>query len=436
MPVRHRMACATVVAALVSVGCVEQSRVDPDAVVRIGGAVRGPENSPAADVPVRLGAGLSEGEGAFALLTLGLSCATGACTGVIRDTATDGGGRYTFELRGRDTQSTFGEAAPLLVSATGPTPAGRVSGPLVSARFRLQQETVELPPLALVDPGLTVAGERDVVARWSPARPPPYELTFEGAAATPVWRTDAGDTTEAVDGRVLEDSEGRVVVGGAYREAISGSDVEVRWRSPGVGYAAGAGPPPSRGRPCRYVDAGGRAAAPSPCGVTDGALATEAATPAVCRTPDACTPATAVVVDLGGAVPAELVVVRGCRGGCAVDVSDDGTTYRPAGGVADGFGALALDGRPVSAVRVGLGSVPSGVREVSVWGPRPGGPALRPVDDDLRAGLAEPYEGGRGAGDDDDGARTGLAVVAGVAAAAVLVALGFVLGRRRAPAGR
>jgi len=414
---------------LSAAACGEQSRVDPEAAVTVTGLVVAPDGAAAVGRAVRLGTGITVGEGAFAVLTVGLSCTTGACTGNVRDSTTDAAGRYEFEIQGKETQSSFGEAVSVLVSASGRPAGDQLSGPVTSARFRVQTEQVGLPALELVDPGLVLEATAGVTARWSSPRPGPYELTFEQGLEVPVWLARTAESAAAVDARVLEDTSGRAVVAGGYEEAIEGSQVEVRWRSPGTPYAAGAGAPPSRGRPCQFVDAAGVVGeATAACGLTDADLASVAVAPPMCAKPSddrACDVAVAAIVDLGEPVRAELVVVRGCEGGCAVEVSGDGTTFWPAGSSSDGFGAVALDGQPVRAVKVGLGSG-IGLREVSVWGPAPADP-LRSVGDEERAELASPYGDGSSG---DEGPPTLLVVIAALAAAAVLVAAGVVLGRR------
>lgn len=416
------------VLAVVLGACGDQSRVDPAAAVTVTGLVADPGGGPAANRPVRLGTGVTVGEGAFAVLTVGLSCTSGACTGNVRDASTDATGRYAFTLKGADTQSTFGEAESVLVSASGSPASGQVSGAMASARFQVQTERLELPRLELVDPTLAVEAANGVTARWASHRPGPYELTFENGQDVPVWRWHTTESAVVLDPRLLEDTSGRVVVGGAHEDAIEGSKVEMRWRSPGVPYAAGAGAPPSRGRPCRYVDAAGNIAAPPDgCDLTDGHLAASAATPPVCASPgDApCQRAVAAVIDLDPSVPAQLIAVRGCEGGCAVEVSADGTTFRGVGAVSDEFGVIPVDGQPVRSVRVGVGTG-FGLREVSVWGPA-SDQALRPVSDGERARLAEPYGGGA-----SEREVPRWLVAAAVAAAVVaLIGVGVAIGRRR-----
>jgi hypothetical protein len=418
--------------AIVLVACSEQSRVDRDAQITISGTVLEPDSTPLADRPVRLGSGIGDGDVALAILTVGLSCTSGSCTGNVFDATTDGEGRYQLELKGSDTQSGVGEALSELLSASAAPTGQQVSGAAISARFKVQVEDVRVPALRLVDPALTVDGAEAVVARWSTSAPGPYELTFETDEPVALWQVTTATGEATIDPRVLEDTSGRVVVAAGFEDEIEGSDLAVRWRSPGVGYAAGAGPPPSRGRPCRYVDAAGTTGpADAGCGLTDGNLVVEDAASSICppatdeaATTTACTAPVAGIVDLGGAVPAELIVVRGCPGGCAVDVSADGTTFRPVGAVADGYGIVELDGQPVTAVRVGLGTGTTGaLREVSVWGPRPTTAALEPAADAPARGL---FDIG-----DDGGAPLWSIVVACALAAAVLASIGFVVGRRR-----
>lgn len=107
------------------------------------------------------------------MLTLGLSCTSGGCTGDGFETTTDAGGTYVFTVMGSDTQSTFGEAVTELVSVTAAPGPGHVSGAAVSTRFKVQVTDVRLPVLDLVDPGLVVEPGADVVAGWSTPRPAP-----------------------------------------------------------------------------------------------------------------------------------------------------------------------------------------------------------------------------------------------------------------------
>jgi hypothetical protein len=415
--------------------CGERSRVDPNAEIHVEGTARSPDGTPLAGRPVRLATGVGTDTAALILLSFGLVCAGGGCRARVRDGSTDAAGHYDFTLKGRDTQSSFGEAVSVVVAATAPPGPGQVSGAMAAARFHVQVERVQVPVLQLVDPQLTVTPGTDVVTRWSTPRPGPYTVTFELAKQVPVWRAETVEATAAIDPRLLEDTSGRVVVSGTSDDAIEGSDVTLTWRSPGVPYVGGMGPPPSRGRPCRFVDAAGVSSPAAPCDLTDGDLTTSAAPPPpVCprAAPEAssttgCTQAAWAVVDLTRPVPAELVAVRGCEKGCPIEVSEDGVTFRAAGTAANGYGAIALDGRPVTSVRVGVTTLETDLREISVWGPRPARPALRTIAAAERERITRPFTG---AGSERPSRRWLLALAA-VLAAAVLLGAGLALGRRR-----
>ena len=428
----RRLTAGVVIAATLA-GCTERSRVAPDAEIHVQGVVIAPDDKPLVNRPVKLGAGVGLDEGAVAVLTLGLSCTSGKCSGDVFDAATDADGRFDFTLRGRDTQSSFGEALSVLFSAAAEPRGGQVSGASVAARFRIQVPTLTLPVLRLVDPGLSLTAHGDVTARWSAGPGGPYELTFEQADEIPVWRVNRAELDAVVDPRVLEDGAGRAVVSGHFQDRVEGSDLDITWRSPGVPFVGGSGPPPSRGRPCAYTSATGTTTSPDDdCELTDGDLVDEAATPPVCvqtsatMATTACGAATAAIVDLGRAVPAELVVLRGCEGGCSAEVSSDGTTFRPAGTASDDFGVVALDGQPVRAVRIGVGADGGRLREVSVWGPKPTRPALQRLGDDDASRLREPFSAENG------GAPSRVVfVAAAVLAMLIVAAVAYTVGRRR-----
>jgi hypothetical protein len=225
------------------------------------------------------------------------------------------------------------------------------------------------------------------------------------------------------------------VVSGETQDAVAGSTVDIRWRSPGLGYVGASAPPPSRGRPCRFLATSGTATDAPSCPWTDGNLVQSGAA-SVCAPSTtagtACEAAVGADISLREPTPAELVVVRGCADTCTVATSADGSTFTDAGAVTGDFGTVALGGQPVVAVRIGFGAASgSSLREVSVWGPSPPAPAALDASspsavDRLRTTF--------GLGGHGHASRTVLAVIAAVVAALVLAALGFVLGRRRSRA--
>jgi hypothetical protein len=425
-----RWALLLAVGAAALAGCGQASRVAADATVRVSGTVVGADGRPLQDRPVRMGSGVSADDATLGVLTVGLACTSGICSGKVFDATTSGDGAYSFSLHGRDTQGSFGRARSELVSVSATPTAQQVSGAAASARFVVQTPTLVLPPLRLVDPGLTVAAQgQAVVARWKTDRPGPYTLSFEtGSSPTPVWALTTGTSGATLDGRLLEGASGRAVLGGSTADRVTGSAVTLAWRSPGAAFASGVGAPASRGVPCVFGRPG-RAERTEQCGLTDGDLAGTVTAPPVCDPAAAgaaqhCAPATTATVVLPAPVRADLVVVRGCRGGCAVQASADGVTFRPVGAAAGEFGTVRLDGGPVRAVRVGLGT--AGLREVSVWAPAGTGDALRPVGPGTVASLRTPFAGPS----TDEGHRL-LLVVAGGLVLVMLVAVGRQLGRRR-----
>ena len=403
-------------------GCTEQSRVDAKATVTVSGTFRAATGGPLDSRPVRLGSGVSNGDGTLAALTLGLACTSGICRGKVRDTKTDQAGGYRFTLKGRDTQSSFGEAESFLLTSTAAPTGDEVSGAATSARFRIQAAQLDMPVLELVDPSLRVgpaAGK--VAASWSTHKAGPYALTFETAFITPIWRATTTGNRLELDPRLLEDTAGRAVVSGSAADKVVGSDVTIAWRSPGIGYASAAGPPDSRGRSCTFDVGGGL------CRLTDGDLTSQQMPVARClagKAPNgsSCVPPRKAIVDLGAPGPMELVVVRGCTGGCTVETGTDGRTFQQVGSVSDDFGSVVLPRAPVRYVRVSLGQ--EGLRQISVWGRAAG--VLRPLDQPAKQALQRPFNSSSGLGD-----HKAAVAIAFLLVALGLLGVGYAAGRRR-----
>jgi hypothetical protein len=427
--VRRRALLAGLAVLLVAACSGERSNLDRDAAVTVRGTLEDVDGTPLAARPVRLGSGVSALEGGAGVLTVGLFCLSGECSGDFFDEQSGDDGAYAFELTGADAQSTFGEAVSFLLTASGPPAGAHPSGPAVSARFRIQTEALTLPPLRLIDPALTVEAEGPrVAARWDAAAPAPFTVTYATTASEPAWEASATEPAVVLDGRVLEDVTGLATVSGSRTDAVDGSDLTISWRSSAVAFRGGFGAPPSRGAACELRSADGAVAELGACPLTDGSFRSPGIASTVCP-PAASTPSTApcpaaerVRVHLPTAVPADLLVVRGCTGPCRVAVVAPNGSASDIGPISGPFGTLALPGAPVQAVDV-VTDDPTSLAEVSVWSPpAEAATGLRPVEAD---DVAAPATGGA----DGPDRRGPIA-----AAVVLLVGVAILLGRSRTSA--
>jgi hypothetical protein len=406
----------------------ERSNLDRDAAVSVRGTLQDVDGAPLASRPLRLGSGVSGLEGGAGVLTVGLFCLSGECSGDFFDATSDDDGAFAFELTGADAQSTFGEAVAFLLTASGPPADDHQVGPAVSARFRIQTEALALPPLRLVDPALTITAEGSgVAARWDAGAPAPFTVAYATSHGEPVWKASSTEPAVVLDGRVLEDATGLATVSGSRTDAVDGSDVTISWRSSAVAFRGGFGAPPSRGAACEVVAAGGAIAELAGCSLTDGSFRSPGIPSTVCpstSTAPATTPcpvAERVRLHLPSPVPADLLVLRGCTRPCRIAaVAEDGTST-DIGPITGPFGTLALAGTPISTLDV-ITDDPTNLAEISVWAPpSEAAPALLPVEVD---DVAPP-----GPGDAERDRRVPIA-----AAVVLLVVTAVLLGRTRGSA--
>lgn len=426
----HQSVGLLIVLLLLVSSCGEQSNIDPDASVSVRGGFLDGDGSPLEDRPVRLGSGVTVAEGGLGVLTVGLSCFGGGCSGDFFDTTTDANGSFSFALRGQDTQSAFGEASSFLVSTSAEPPVGRPSGPAISARFRVQTTAVELPQLTLADarPELETGGKGSVNAAWNgSATPAPYTLTYLDQHGQPLWEVAASAPSAAVDGRVLEDLTGLAIVTTSRSDAIEGSDLDIVTRSSGVAFRGGFGPPPSRGARCEIRGGQGIVQPLETCPVTNADFSETAGSNVVCPRDSAtasttmCAPAKRVRVLLNDPLPAQLVVVRGCHGACRVAAVDADGQAADVGAVSAPFGLAKLDERPVKAIDIITDDV-SSLTEVSIWPAVTVDNALFPVKDPADV-LVD--------GSDNSGWESYLATAAAIALLSLAVLLlGILIGRR------
>lgn len=371
---------------LVMLSCTP-SNVDPDADVSISGTVARHDGRPAKDARVALTKGGDLAFGLSVFATLGLACMSGEskvprCGGA-RVVETDARGRYEIDVKGSDTQDSFGQAATMEMSSVLPRSRREVEGPGTTVRFQVQTERLNIP-LRFWEPRVEarIRGKRAAVL-WSrlPSTLLPKDISisrfrtdvrFARGGDETVWILRDVDSGARFDSRVLEDTSGNVAVTAEARSLdvrdVRGRDIDIVLRSGRYPYRGPSTAPASRGAPCSWRARGMEPVRQSPCAVTDGRFE-QAAVPQVpvpCPTTGECPPGLPrqVVLHLEGARPVDLVVVRGCDS-CAVDIRRAGRWEEVGRGAQSSFVVNPV-GRPVTSslrVRGALGEI----REVSVW---------------------------------------------------------------------
>ncbi len=441
---RRRGAMVLLLGVLAVPACTP-SRLDPDAPVQVSGAVTRQDGRAVKDARLALARQIGPGEallGAFAATTtLGLVCAADDPPAVCKNNArlekTGSDGGYTFRMKGRDTQSPFGNASGFELSTALPDERDGATGPTVSAYFRIQTEDLKLPELHYWEARPRV-GDDDgkVQVSWpkhagADGGTTTYHVQFATVAGLPVWQAAASSAYE-VDRRVLEDTAGHVTVAATSTTEGPHTDIRLVHRTASAAYAGTEQPPVSRGKPCRFVDVDGVAHDVTACSLTDGALGDDEPEPELeCTTaspsasPRPCGFRYAVV-DLEQLEQVDLVVVRGCEARCAVTISADGRNWQAAGTAADDTAIVRL-ARPARARYVQV-EQPSSLTEVSVW-PRTSEPVrARPLPD-LRESAGD-------SGDESGSRAWWPFALAAAAAGAVFGGIGvYLVSRRRARTG-
>jgi hypothetical protein len=376
---------AVLAASLLLGSCTVASEVDSDARIDIAGAVARQNGDPVASARVALFREADLGELFTVFATLGLACIdaeTDVCLGA-RVTRTGSDGRFTYVLKGKDTQGFAGSASTMALTAgIGPRP-NEVAGPTTTYRFQVQTEKLDIPVRVWESPLDGATGSFGARVTWTAVPPrvlPPglgsadrsYSIAFARGDET-VWTVGGARSGFAFDARVLEDSSGTgAVVAAIDGEKVSdelGRRIHIALRSGARAYESPAGAPPSRGRVCFAADADGKLVAQSPCRLTDGEFSDDFS-PTVCGGATGCVEPTplSTIVDLGTRRSVSLVVVRGCANRCTIETSRDRRTWRTAGVAAAEDAALRVT-PPVAArfVRVSAPVSIAGLREVSAW---------------------------------------------------------------------
>ena len=212
-----------------------------------------------------------------------------------------------------------------------------------------------------------------------------------------VWSFRLGSLGGRFDPRYLEDSQGSVAVVSEERGlsvgASFGSTIDMVWRSARFPYVSPVGAPVSRGARCSVTSAAKKLVAQSNCRITDGDFS-NAFEPHTCAPNSTCTEPNhrRVILDLGKLRPVTLVVIRGCSGRCAVEVSSNARAWKMIGSRADGQGFVGLTpaaGVRARYVRVRSDADLSRLAEVSVWDRSRGAPATRPSGSSILTTLRE-----------------------------------------------
>lgn len=411
----RRAALATAALLLLASACTA-SRVNREQDVTVTGTVLRAGNAPVAGAGVSL---VREGDAGDVFLTIasvGLACLgdkprPATCDDAKR-TITRSNGEFRYELKGRDTQATFGTSAVLAVSTSLAPRSNEAAGSSTTYRFHAQTRTLRLP-VRLWEPSLTARtgsfGARVTFPRVPRDLFPPqlqrgslsYSVEFARGDET-LWRIDRATPVTRFDPRVLEDSTGSMrVVAGMQRVNVSdqlGDEVAIAMRSGARAYESPLEPPPSRGKPCSVSIGDGEPVPQSPCGLTDGGYLEEFR-PTVCATPRCNDLAPrAATVDLGRGERVDLIVVRGCADRCRVETSTNAAIWRLAGiASADPVAVTIATPRSARYIRVTSSSLHR-LTEVSIWTGRPAvpdaallvAPAPFPVGGGARRGAAPP----------------------------------------------
>jgi hypothetical protein len=437
-------------AALLALAACTTSRVKPEADITVAGSVQRAGGAPVANSRVALTREGDAGDVILTLATLGFACLGGDQAPAICKSAklTDTGssGRFTYRMKGKDTQSTLGYSAVLAITAGLDPKNDEATGASTTYRFHVQTERLDLP-IRLWEPRYDVQtgtfGGRVIFDAMSPRfipsalQPGAFDYTVEFARGQEtVWRIDDTHPGATFDPRVIEDSTGTVRVISAANNIDStdvlGDEVAIALRSAARVYESPLDPPFSRGKPCAVQDEKGRRYAQSPCALTDGTFE-EPFRPQACEgTPCTEPQHAAAAVDLERNVSATLVVVRGCEFTCSIESSTDGKTWRSVGVTREDLAAFPIRGKTLRYVRATGSSAAERLTEISVW---TGKPAL-PVGSILVAPERFPTarqttaagpgaRGGSGRAGDDRGGISPWTLVAtgilGLAAGALVV---------------
>jgi hypothetical protein len=377
---------ALVVVCLAFVSCTT-SRVNPKADITLSGSVQRQGGVPVPGARLALTRLGDAGDLFITVASVGFACLDRTNAPALCDDArfatSSSNGRFTYKIKGKDTQSTFGYSAVLALSTGLRAKNDESFGSSTTYRFHVQAERLDVP-IRLWEPKLAARtgafGARVAFPRLpagllpSPLDRRAHHYTIEFARGDElVWRLDDARTVTTFDPRLIEDSTGtmRVVAEASNLDLPDalGDEVAFEMRSGGRTYESPLDPPLSRGQSCGVMDSGGKRNPVLPCKLTDGTFK-EMFHPSVCAGASGCTePAHEwAYVDLGRSVPVSLVVVRGCRT-CRVERSTDAKGWALVGVAQGDQAAFPLSTRR-SARYIRASGPPDLLTEISVWSGR------------------------------------------------------------------
>ncbi|MDQ6613660.1 MAG: hypothetical protein M3083_02580 [Actinomycetota bacterium] len=355
--------------ALAGAGCAA-STVAPSAPIHLSGSVADAAGHPVGGAPLLLFKEVDFGEAlgglTAAVATLGIACflAHGPAVCARARKATSGpDGSFSYDLTGRDTQGSVGNADNFDLTALLPPTPGSPARAATTVRFRVQKTTLVVPTLrAWGTPIQLTARPSGIQVSWTslpsgygPA--PSYAIDFvDGASPRAVASVADAAPGATVDPRWLEDRSGTTEVDASNRVSGPGTDFVFTYRSQTAPFQ-GRSSPLSRRAAC-FGSTGDQPAAPvNPCRLTDGDLFTPAGVPG-----------DAVYLDLARPAPVGLVVIRGGSGFGVVESSTDAKAWNPLGNATGTFSPLkaATTARYVR-VRSTSGVNLGNLTEISVW---------------------------------------------------------------------
>lgn len=353
----------------------------------ISGTVSWPDGGPAGGARVEITLVRSKEErrdvGIGAAFSLGLSCFADkrGCRAPHRDGVSAADGSFAIAMPVNNGSPPVGVAVSVVAAPDGPGGTSRVGTTVVLPAKATQGASVDVPvagrAMGLQRGGNQLRVRMPAVPGVRPSGAVGVTLTqvaAEGDASTATTDFSETQVTLPFDLRIAEDS--RLLVTARQTARLRGMDATLSATS----VLAGSLVPASRDAACSLTDSRGRPRPQQPCGLTDGTLGASWTPDDDPRCAQGPCPGKAqndhrdVVVTLAKAVPAKLLVVRGCGFTCTVSVSADGRRWRelPApetGASTDGFYVQRLSGLPVKAVRVrtATGGFFTKLREVSVF---------------------------------------------------------------------